>query len=238
MKIRIINPDYGVSPEAMAERCAMLRPFVGPDVALSMVCLTQTRVEIDSAADVALAGPEILRLARQAEADGCDAVVLYCFSDPAIDACRETLSIPVIGGAQASLLLAPHVTRRTGVLLADAQRIPEKELFLRTLGLAPERIQAIGAISFGGRDIWQYRDDALRELERAGRAMIEQDRVQCLILGCLSFLGLAAPLSEALHIPVLDPAGAAVAVAEAVVRLGLKKSRKAYPGKSPEGLEK
>lgn len=30
MKIRIINPDYGVSPEAMAERCAMLRPFVGP----------------------------------------------------------------------------------------------------------------------------------------------------------------------------------------------------------------
>ena len=76
MKIRIINPDYGVGEEAMAQRCSILQQFVGPDVELSMVCLTQTKVEIDSAADVVMAGPEILELAKQAEQDGCDAVVL------------------------------------------------------------------------------------------------------------------------------------------------------------------
>ncbi len=56
MKIRIVNPDYGVGEEAMARRCKFLQRYVGPDVELSMVCLTQTRVEIDSASDVVLAG--------------------------------------------------------------------------------------------------------------------------------------------------------------------------------------
>ena len=77
MKIRIINPDYGVGEKNMAQRCRILQQFVGPDVELSMVCLTRTKVEIDSAADVVLAGAEILDLAQEAEQEGCDAVVLY-----------------------------------------------------------------------------------------------------------------------------------------------------------------
>jgi allantoin racemase len=221
MHIRIINPDYGVTPAAMADRCRMLQRVTGPDVQLSMVCLTQTHVEINSPADVVAAGPEILSLARQAEADGCDAVVLYCFSDPALEACRDSLSIPVVGGAQASLLLVPHVARQVAVLLADKSRIPEKKLWLPTLGLAPERIWGVAAVDMGGVDIWQHRDEALAKLTEAGRQLVA-DGAPCLVLGCLSFLGLARPLEEALGVPVVDPAEAAVVMAEALARLRRK----------------
>ncbi len=218
MKIRIINPDYGVGEENMRQRCAMLQPYVGPDVELSMVCLTKTHVEIDSAADVVLAGPEILELAIAAEKEGCDAVVLYCFSDPAAEACKERLHIPVIGGAQASLLTVPLVGKKAGILLADRARIEEKELFVRTLGLAPERIGTVAAIDFHGRSIWDNREQAYQELKTAGEQLLQKQPLSCLVLGCLSFLGMAKPLSKELGVPVIDPAICAVCTAESLVR--------------------
>ena len=92
MKIFIINPDFGVTPEQMAARCHLLSANVGPDVELHMECLVENHIEIDSALDAALAAPEIIKMAVRAESEGYDAVVLYCFSDPAVDACREVVA--------------------------------------------------------------------------------------------------------------------------------------------------
>lgn len=130
MKIFIINPDFGVTPEQMAARCHLLSVHVGPDVELHMECLVENHIEIDSALDAALAAPEIIKMAVRAESEGYDAVVLYCFSDPAVDACREVVSIPVVGGGQASCLLAPLVGRQAGLLLADTARYAESSFLL------------------------------------------------------------------------------------------------------------
>ena len=87
MKIMIINPDCGVTEEAMALRCRILQQYVAQDTELYMACPQNSGVEINSALDVALAAPEIVNIAVDAQNAGFDAVVLYCFSDPAIDAC-------------------------------------------------------------------------------------------------------------------------------------------------------
>ena len=47
MKIFIINPDFGVTPEQMAARCHLLSVHVGPDVELHMECLVENHIEID-----------------------------------------------------------------------------------------------------------------------------------------------------------------------------------------------
>ena len=104
MKILIINPDYGMTQEEMSLRCRILEEYTAPDTQLAMVCPQNSGVELNSALDVVLAAPEIVQLAADGQNAGFDAVVLYCFSDPVIDACREALRIPVIGGAQASCL--------------------------------------------------------------------------------------------------------------------------------------
>lgn len=229
MKIFIINPDYGVTPEQMAERCHLLSAHLGADVELHMECLTENHIEIDSALDAALAAPEIIKMAVRAEREGYDAVVLYCFSDPAIDACRELLSIPVVGGGQASILLAPLVGRQAGLLLADASRHAEKQLFIESCGINPARFAGIGGIEGRGVDFWAERGRTLELLAQAGEKLLVQSGVQVLVLGCLSFLGLAQPLSERLGVPVIDSAVAPVSLAESLVRQGLATSRKAYP---------
>lgn len=229
MKILIINPDYGMTQEEMALRCRILEEYTAPDTQLAMVCPQNSDVELNSALDVVLAAPEIVQLAADGQNAGFDAVVLYCFSDPVIDACREALRIPVIGGAQASCLAALNVCRSFGVILADEARLPEKKLFLRTLGVSPERIGQIAAVNLNGISPWADRETTFKKLLACGQKMMRETHTEAIVLGCLSFLGLAEPLSSVLGIPVIDPAVAAVTTAESIVRQRLFTSKVSYP---------
>ena len=229
MKILIINPDYGMTQEEMALRCRILEQYTAPDTQLAMVCPQNSGVELNSALDVVLAAPEIVQLAADGQNAGFDAVVLYCFSDPVIDACREALRIPVIGGAQASCLAALNVCRSFGVILADEARLPEKKLFLRTLGVSPERIGQIAAVNLNGISPWADRETTFKKLLACGQKMMRDTHTEAIVLGCLSFLGLAEPLSRVLGIPVIDPAVAAVTTAESIVRQRLFTSKVSYP---------
>lgn len=229
MKILIINPDYGMTQEEMALRCRILEEYTAPDTQLAMVCPQSSGVELNSALDVVLAAPEIVQLAADGQNAGFDAVVLYCFSDPVIDACREALRIPVIGGAQASCLAALNVCRSFGVILADEARLPEKKLFLRTLGVSSERIGQIAAVNLNGISPWADRETTFKKLLACGQKMMRETHTEAIVLGCLSFLGLAEPLSRVLGIPVIDPAVAAVTTAESIVRQRLFTSKVSYP---------
>lgn len=229
MKILIINPDYGMTQEEMALRCRILEEYTAPDTQLAMVCPQNSGVELNSALDVVLAAPEIVQLAADGQNAGFDAVVLYCFSDPVIDACREALRIPVIGGAQASCLAALNVCRGFGVILADEARLPEKKLFLRTLGINPERIGQIAAVNLNGISPWADRETTFKKLLACGQKMMRDTHTEAIVLGCLSFLGLAEPLSRVLGIPVIDPAVAALTTAESIVRQRLFTSKVSYP---------
>lgn len=229
MKILIINPDYGMTQEEIALRCRILEEYTAPDTQLAMVCPQNSGVELNSALDVVLAAPEIVQLAADGQNAGFDAVVLYCFSDPVIDACREALRIPVIGGAQAPCLAALNVCRSFGVILADEARLPEKKLFLRTLGVSPERIGQIAAVNLNGISPWADRETTFKKLLACGQKMMRETHTEAIVLGCLSFLGLAEPLSRVLGIPVIDPAVAAVTTAESIVRQRLFTSKVSYP---------
>lgn len=229
MKILIINPDYGMTQEEMSLRCRILEEYTAPDTQLAMVCPQSSGVELNSALDVVLAAPEIVQLAADGQNAGFDAVVLYCFSDPVIDACREALRIPVIGGAQASCLAALNVCRSFGVILADEARLPEKKLFLRTLGVSPKRIGQIAAVNLNGISPWADRETTFKKLLACGQKMMRETHTEAIVLGCLSFLGLAEPLSRVLGIPVIDPAVAAVTTAESIVRQRLFTSKVSYP---------
>lgn len=229
MKILIINPDYGMTQEEMSLRCRILEEYTAPDTQLAMVCPQNSGVELNSALDVVLAAPEIVQLAADGQNAGFDAVVLYCFSDPVIDACREALRIPVIGGAQASCLAALNVCRSFGVILANEARLPEKKLFLRTLGVSPERIGQIAAVNLNGISPWADRETTFKKLLACGQKMMRETHTEAIVLGCLSFLGLAEPLSRVLGIPVIDPAVAAVTTAESIVRQRLFTSKVSYP---------
>lgn len=227
MKLMIINPDFGVGKEAMDLRLQILREHVAADVELAMCCLTETKLELGSPLDIVLAGPEIVKLAQQAERESYDAIILYCFSDPALEACRQAVSIPVVGGAQAAYLLVPHLCHQAGVILTDSRRLSEKKLALLTTGLQGERICSFRAVDLQGLDLWSKREEVQAFLLSEAERLVGEG-AEAIILGCLSFLGLGKEITRVLQVPVLDPAIAAVSLAESLVRQGLTTSPKAY----------
>ena len=113
-------------------------------------------------------------------------------------------------------------------MLADELRLPEKKRFLRTLGVDPSCIAQIAAADMCGVDPWQNRELALARLAECGQQMVAEG-AEAIVLGCLSFLGLAQPLAEVLGVPVIDPAVAAVCTAESTVRQKLLTSKISYP---------
>lgn len=232
MKIRIINPDSGYSEAELRARTGLLKPFVRPDTELSMVCPQQSSLCIDSGLDEALDAPEIVRLALEAQNDGCDAVCLWCFSDPAAAACRELLKIPVVGGAQSSVLLACQLALSYSVLVTSRRRIPQKKAFIRALGGDPARLASVRSVEIPPGSTMN-RGAMIRILEESGRRCVEDDGAGAVVLGCLSFAAMGRELTERLGVPVIDPAAVLVTTAESLVTQGLCHSKKSWPEPEP-----
>ena len=235
MKIRIINPDSGHSEAELRARVSLLKPFVRPDTELSMVCPQQNNLCIDSSLDEALDASEIVSLALEAQNEGYDAVCLWCFSDPAIDACRELLHIPVVGGAQSSVLLACQLALSYSVLVTSRRRIPQKNAFIRALGGDPARLASVRSVEIPP-DSALNRSAMIKILEENGRRCVEEDGAGAVVLGCLSFAAMGGALTKALGVPVLDPAAVLVTTAESLVLQGLCHSKKSWP--TPEPAER
>jgi allantoin racemase len=229
MKIKLINPDYGMTQEELDAREKMLGHVCGPDVFLHMECLTKTKVVIDSMRDVALASPEILQMAMGAERDGFDAVVLYCFNDPGIAACRDQLAIPVIGSGQAAVLLAAMLGYRMSVVTMSESRLSEKRVFIQSCGIDSGRIASVRGMEKTFSPLEGGSDEVYGYLEKAALACVKEDGADVVALGCLSLAGKGERLSKIIGVPVVDPAFTGVTTAVQAVRLGLLHSKAAYP---------
>lgn len=231
MRIFIINPDYGLSPEQIAVRVERLQRAVGPDVAITMQCVSRTHVCIDSLLDVAVAAPEVVSMAMEAERDGYDAVGIYCLSDPGYDACREAVSIPVMGGGHCAFSLAMLLGYTTSMITTSGRRIPQKVEFVRSCGIDFQRLASIRQIDY---DILAHRnggnrDQVIAQLTQAAKDCVEKDGAETVILGCLSFAGMGQEVQKQVGVPVIDPAYALVSSCEAVVRQGVCHSKRSYP---------
>lgn len=76
------------------------------------------------ASDTVLAFPillnkiDVVQRAVEAQADGCDAVLVACSGDPGVTEARTLLDIPMVGPMEAALHLAAQYGRKIGVVTA------------------------------------------------------------------------------------------------------------------------
>jgi allantoin racemase len=168
---------------------------------------------------LAMAVPGVLHQVDRHQ-DDVDVIVLGCFGDPGLRPAREISRVPVIGGGEASMVLAQLYARRFGILQIRASNIPETEVALATLGLSGMCV-GTGVIDMA---FYELLDDTAKTLDllvREGRKLVDRG-AEVLILGCIS-LGLGpftAELSDALQVPVINPVRAAIAAAQVFQTVG------------------
>ncbi len=199
---------------------------------ISVVNLDEGPQSIESECEEALAVPDFLRKAKEAEQSGCDAIICDCFGDPGVRAARETVEIPVVGPGEASMLLAATLGQRFSVVTVLRSVFPMIEALAWHAGidrkLASVRSVEIPVLELSdkGRMITALQEQMLRA--------IQDDGAHVLVLGCTGMMGVAKQLearlaAAGLEVPVVDPVVASLKQAETLVALGLHQSRLTYP---------
>ena len=201
-----------------------------------MVSLAQGPASVESRYDEAIATPDVLRQVKEAAQEGFDAVIVDCFGDVGVKAAREIAEMPVIGPGESSMLLAAALGQRFSVITVLRNLLPVVYETAEVLGLhrklASVRYVDIPVLEVMDRE--RLKKALLREMLEA----LEKDGAQVLVLGCTGMSGVTSELSQRLRergydVPIVDPSGAALKFAEALVKMGLKQSKLTYM-KPPE----
>ncbi len=205
-KILVINPAD--NPDMTERIDAALAPFRGGK-GIEIVCRTARggpRI-VASSTDVDAAAVAVR--ARVSE-ESADVVIVACYADPGVEACREASRAPVLGIGRCAGLTALARADNFGVIAMSEAAIPRHLRALRQSGLDRHLVAERAVVP-------RAELDAFARLKAAGEALRDIDGARAIVIGCAEFGGLRARLEEALGIPIIDPVGAAIGMAIAIV---------------------
>ena len=229
LKIKVIMTDKAMDRETMDQRESMLSCAVSEKTEISVDCIKEGPDELDCNTDEAFASPEMVRRSIQAEKEGYDAIVIYCFSDVAIDAIRENVSIPVVAPGETTLAAAGLVCNRYVVITTESRNIARTYRRLRRYAIARDKMSSVRALDV---PIGELRKDPMaieKRLIQVCREAVEKEQIDGVVLGCLGMANYGSAIEKNLPVKVFDPAFIAVAYAEMCVRIGLTHPRESYP---------
>ena len=232
MRLLVINPNTSV--EMTRDIHEEATRYARPGTEIETVSPAWGPRSIEGHADDVAAAAATLEVVaeRSAEFDG---VAIACFGDPGLHAAREVSAVPVVGIAEASMLVACTVAHRFSVVTVLPRVKPWIEDTVRLHGLE-SRCASVRTTPLTVLDCERDPAAAEREIIRASRAAIEEDGAEAICLGCAGMGPLDKAVERAIGVPVLDGVACAVKLLEGLVDYELSTSRVAA-FKAPEQKE-
>jgi allantoin racemase len=222
MRIFVINPNSSASVTDHVRRA--LEEVKRPDTELTVVNPDAGPVSIESQYDREQVKPHVVELVRQANAEGYDAIMIACFSDPGLDAAREISHIPVIGIEEATLHIAAMLGHKFSPVTAFPIHIPTRDLHARMLGFAHAYASTL-VTNMSVLEMDANPDKAKRRILNIARRAVAEDGAEVIVLGCAGLSGYANDIEKELGVVVLDPTAVALKIAEVFADLGLRHSK-------------
>lgn len=229
MKIKIVMPV--ISDLFTEEVRKEVNHFKAPDTEIDIIHLDKGTASIESHYDEMLASYDIVEKTIQAEIDGFDGVFVDCFGDPGVDAAREMVQIPVVGGFQPAALNACLISNKWSVVTVLKSVIPMLADLTRKLGI-DKNVASIRDINTPVLEL-SDKDLLIRRLLEQINIAVNQDGAEAIVLGCTGMLDLAKLLADEMKgkgipIPVIDPTAAAIGYLEMMHRSGISHSKLTY----------
>lgn len=218
MRLLIVNPNTTAS---MTDKiAATARQVAAPGTEIIAVNPADGPVSIEGHYDEAFCVPELIAEARRGVAEGADALIVACFDDPGLDACREILPVPVLGICQAAMQTAAMLAHGFSVVTTLGRSVPTIERLALIYGME-RHCRRVRAAEVPVLALEEEPEAAAAKVAAEVRAALREDGSDAVLLGCAGMTDLAAALTAETGAPVIDGVAAAVKLAEAVVGLGL-----------------
>lgn len=197
------------------------------DTEIDIVNIKKGPESIEHSYDESWASLPTLLEAEKAEREGYDAVIVYCFGDPALTSIKEALDIPVVGLNEPSIHLASLLGRKFSIIGVGGKECDGLTYDKVAVYGLSHKLTSTRVVDVKVLEIKKEFNKLVDLLLEEGRRAIE-DGADVLVLGCGGLLNIAEILHEKLKVPVIDPGLVALKIAEDLVRLKLAQSKKAY----------
>ena len=204
MKIFVINPN---TSESMTDHIReALASVKRSDTELTVTCPSKGPDTIESAYDEAYAIPPTLELVKKANAEGYDAVILACFSDPGLEAAKEVSAIPVVGIEEATLHMAAMLGAKFSIMTPRKQRIASKCEHVHMRGLT-HFLASVRSLDLSVAETDADPAKTKRRLMETAKIAVEADGAEVIIMGCAGMAGYAGEIEQALNDQGAGPCG-------------------------------
>ncbi|WP_298943934.1 aspartate/glutamate racemase family protein [uncultured Microbacterium sp.] len=226
MRITLINPN--TSRAMTAKIAAAAREAAGPGVVIDAVCPETGAAAIESHVDEVLAAAAVVDLVRQdQQAGGSDAYVIACFGDPGLDAARELVDVPVIGIAEAAM----HAATLAGRTFAVVTTLSRARDLVARYGMGDAAVW-LTAAEIPVLELEDTGSEAAASIARLCHEAVRRE-ADVIVLGCAGMADLCRMLTATAGVPVVDGVASAVGLATAMVRMGLKTSKRSEYASPP-----
>jgi Asp/Glu/hydantoin racemase len=208
-RILVINPNSTqIVTDGLDTAMSCFRE--GGHFVIDCVTLAEGPPGIESQRDADGVVAPLMKLMREREAQ-YDAFVIACYSDPGIHSLREMTKKPVLGIAECGLMTAMTLGQRIGVIAILQKSIPRHLRYMATMGISG-RLAAELPLDMGVVALSQE-SKTLSRLVEVGTELRERHGADVVVLGCAGMAAYRARLEQAINLPVVDPAQAAVSMA-------------------------
>ena len=221
MKLRVINPNTTASMTAKIGSAAAAAAAPGTVIEAVQPSFGAPSIEghFDEVWGAAGVSEQVLA-GRDA-----DAYVIACFGDPGLHAARELAAGPVIGIAEAAFHAAALLATGFSVVTTLTRTCVIAEHLVQQYGFE-RRCKGIHGTDIAVLELEDPASDAFARILAASEHALVHDRSGAIVLGCAGMADLCAALQRRLGVPVIDGVAAAVKLAEALVGLSLKTSKR------------
>jgi Asp/Glu/hydantoin racemase len=223
MKILVANPNTssGVTDRLIASAKLVTSPGTEllPMTASYGVPYIATRAEAAIGAAAAL---EMLARRR----DEIDVAIVAAFGDPGLGGARELFDFPVVGMAEAAMLVACTLGRSFGIVSFSRSLEPWFAEIVAWHGLSG-RCAAIRTLDESFHSIDEVQEEKEAVLVELAQRTVKENAADVVILAGAPLAGLANKIRDRVDVPLVDGIQAAVVMAEGLVRI---KPRKAVAG--------
>jgi len=219
-KIKVCYIDPVSSAELLPDLAAYFSTFKSDDCHLELINLRAGLPwdNLEYHSFEALVSADLVKAVYWASAQGFDAVIIGCFYDLCLHECREVAGdMIVIAPCQASLQVASNISNRTSIIIGQNKWRHKIESNVRHYG----QHHLVGSLVSCHKSVNNYLNDkesSLKALLDASKYAIENDYAESIILGCSANLGMHKTLQNTLGIAVIDPALAALSLAQSMAR--------------------
>lgn len=221
MKFLVLNPNtYDPMTEDMREQAER---YARPGTEIEALSAPFGAISIEGHYEEEYAAVSFLESIKERGSE-FDGVILACFGDPGLWACREISPVPVVGIAEASMLMACTVAHKFSIVTVLPRLKPVMEDMVRRHGLEA-RCASIRTTPLSVLDCERDPEAAEREITKASKAAIAEDGAEAILLGCGGMGPLDKRVGDVVPVPVLDGIACAVKLLEGIVDYGLSTSR-------------